>query len=129
MVGADKSTSEPSGASWAVRVAAVVNRLVSTEMREYPGWLETCVVRATSSTAVEVVYRLAVESHARGLRLDARSAQEGPELFQDRTPEELGFYLAHTGVLEPADLTGFSAVDDAGVAWMDAATWMRSVAG
>lgn len=110
-------------------MAAAVDREVSREIYDVPRWVETCLVRATSPIAVEVVYRLVGESHERGLRLDARSAQEGPELFQDRTPEELGFYLSHTGVLEPVDLTGFAPVDDVGVAWMDAVTWMTSVAG
>ncbi|GMA32617.1 hypothetical protein [Litorihabitans aurantiacus] len=121
----------PEVSSWSARVAAGLEDVLARNRSEHEGWLEWCRIEAVGPDAVEIAYRMRGDTHARGIRMDEMSAQarDHDDLFRDRTPEEIAFYLAHTGVLEPTALGDFGSPGEDGVAWMDADTWMRSVAG
>lgn len=114
--------------TWSERAAAELQRGIDLDHAHgFASGIAVERITATSDTSLEVVYRVRDESNARGLRMDERSADQGPDLFRGRTPEEIGFYLAHTGVLEPSDLTPFLPVDADGIAWMTPIMWMKTV--
>ncbi|WP_135850191.1 hypothetical protein [Serinibacter arcticus] len=115
--------------TWSLRAAAELQRGIELDrVHGVPSWVTVERITTTSDTSLEVVYRVRGETNSRGLRMDELSAEHGPDLFRDRTPEEVGFYLAHTGVLEPSDLSSFLPVDADGIAWMTPAMWMKDVA-
>jgi len=115
--------------TWSLRAAAEVQREIEFDrVHGDPSWVAVERITTTSDTSLEVVYRVRGETNSRGLRMDELSAERGPDLFRDRTPEEIGFHLAHTGVLEPSDLSSFLPGDADGIAWMTPIMWMRDVA-
>lgn len=115
--------------TWSERVAVELLRVVDGDSRLAPSLISIERVSSTTPSVVEVVYGVRERTLLRGIRFSEDHAREGPDLFSDRTPEELGWYLAHTGVLELLEDHLFRDPDENGVSWIRTEVWMRDVAG
>ncbi len=115
--------------TWSDRVVEALTVALDRDFRQGEDQTRVERVRVVTPDALEVVYAFRGQPRLRGIRFTRTQAQRGPELFRDRTPEELGWYLAHTGVLEPHDDSLFQHPDQEGVSWIRTEAWMSDVAG